>query len=152
MGDCLRAGIPSRYVTSQLGQLSLASLRGRLISSTSFLSRYTAFFSRDAMLARCMLSFLCLSVTSRYCISKRRIEPVLGWHGGFLPPIAHSAVSKFGYLQTLGTSLWYFVPYSGLGNYFATVDLYRKHPRPTSLPSTSERFLVDLVIGFCALH
>ena len=31
MGDCLRAGIPSRYVTSQLGQLSLASLRGRLI-------------------------------------------------------------------------------------------------------------------------
>ena len=29
MGDRLRAGIPSRYVTSQLGQLSLASLRGR---------------------------------------------------------------------------------------------------------------------------
>jgi len=27
----LRAGIPSRYVTSQLGQLSLASLWGRLI-------------------------------------------------------------------------------------------------------------------------
>ena len=27
----LRAGIPSRYVTSQLGQLSLAFLRGRLI-------------------------------------------------------------------------------------------------------------------------
>ena len=31
MGDRLRAGIPSRYVTSQLGQLSLASLRGHLI-------------------------------------------------------------------------------------------------------------------------
>ena len=31
MGDCLWAGIPSRYVTSQLGQLSLASIRGRLI-------------------------------------------------------------------------------------------------------------------------
>ena len=31
MGDRLRAGIPSPYVTSQLGQLSLASLRGRLI-------------------------------------------------------------------------------------------------------------------------
>ena len=31
MGDRLRAGIPSRYVTSQLGQLSLASIRGRLI-------------------------------------------------------------------------------------------------------------------------
>ena len=31
MGDRLRAGIPSRYVTTQLGQLSLASLRGRLI-------------------------------------------------------------------------------------------------------------------------
>ena len=31
MGDRLRAGIPSRYVTSQLGQLSLASLRNRLI-------------------------------------------------------------------------------------------------------------------------
>ena len=31
MGDRLRAGIPSRYVTSLLGQLSLASLRGRLI-------------------------------------------------------------------------------------------------------------------------
>jgi len=29
MGDRLWAGIPSRYVTSQLGQLSLASLRGR---------------------------------------------------------------------------------------------------------------------------
>jgi len=28
MGDRLRAGIPSRYVTSQLRQLSLASLRG----------------------------------------------------------------------------------------------------------------------------
>jgi len=31
MGDRLRAGIPSRYVTSQLGQLSLAFVRGRLI-------------------------------------------------------------------------------------------------------------------------
>jgi len=31
MGNRLRAGIPSRYVTSQLGQLSLASLRRRLI-------------------------------------------------------------------------------------------------------------------------
>jgi len=31
MGDRLRAGIPSRYVTSQLGQLSLASLQGCLI-------------------------------------------------------------------------------------------------------------------------
>jgi len=31
MGDRLRAGIPSRFVISQLGQLSLASLRGRLI-------------------------------------------------------------------------------------------------------------------------
>ena len=31
MGDRLWAGIPSRHVTSQLGQLSLASLRGRLI-------------------------------------------------------------------------------------------------------------------------
>jgi len=31
MGNRLRAGIPSRYVTSQLGQLSRASLRGRLI-------------------------------------------------------------------------------------------------------------------------
>jgi len=31
MGDRLRACVPSRYVTSQLGQLSLASLRGRLI-------------------------------------------------------------------------------------------------------------------------
>ena len=31
MGDRLRAGTPSQYVTSQLGQLSLASLRGRII-------------------------------------------------------------------------------------------------------------------------
>ena len=31
MGDRLRAGIPPRYVTTQLGQLSLASLWGRLI-------------------------------------------------------------------------------------------------------------------------
>ena len=31
MGDRLRAGAPSRYVTSQLGQLSLASLQGRWI-------------------------------------------------------------------------------------------------------------------------
>jgi len=31
MGDRLRAGIPSRYVTSQVGQLSLASLWGHLI-------------------------------------------------------------------------------------------------------------------------
>jgi len=29
VGDRLREGTPSRYVTSQLGQLSLASLRGR---------------------------------------------------------------------------------------------------------------------------
>ena len=31
MGDRLRAGVPSRYATSQLGQLSLASLQGRSI-------------------------------------------------------------------------------------------------------------------------
>ena len=30
MGDRLRAGVPSRYVTSQLGQLSLASIRRRV--------------------------------------------------------------------------------------------------------------------------
>ena len=36
MGDRLRAGIPSRYVTSQLCQLSLASLQGRLIEYRSF--------------------------------------------------------------------------------------------------------------------
>ena len=35
MGDRLRAGIPSRYATSQLGQLSLASLQGRLIEYPS---------------------------------------------------------------------------------------------------------------------
>jgi len=29
MGDCLRAGKPSRYVTSRLGQLGLPSLRSR---------------------------------------------------------------------------------------------------------------------------
>jgi len=29
MGDHLQAGVPSRYVTSQLDQLGLASLRGR---------------------------------------------------------------------------------------------------------------------------
>jgi len=29
MGDCLRAGEPSRHVTSRLGQLSLPSLQGR---------------------------------------------------------------------------------------------------------------------------
>jgi len=34
MSDQLRTGIPSRYVTSQLGQLSLASLRGRLIDTS----------------------------------------------------------------------------------------------------------------------
>ena len=31
MGDRLRAGMPSWYVTCQLGQLSLASIWGRLI-------------------------------------------------------------------------------------------------------------------------
>ena len=31
IGDRLRAGIPSRYVISQLSKLSLASLRSRLI-------------------------------------------------------------------------------------------------------------------------
>jgi len=31
MGDRLQADIPSRYVTSQLTELSLASLQGRLI-------------------------------------------------------------------------------------------------------------------------
>ena len=31
MGDRLQAGMPSQYVTSQLDQLSLASLRGRYI-------------------------------------------------------------------------------------------------------------------------
>ena len=30
MGDRLRAGITSRYVTNQVGQLSLASIRGSL--------------------------------------------------------------------------------------------------------------------------
>jgi len=34
--DRLRAGIPSRYVTSQLGQLSFVFFRGRLIEYTNF--------------------------------------------------------------------------------------------------------------------
>jgi len=37
MGDRLWAGVPSQYVTSQSGQLSLASLRGRLIEYHSLL-------------------------------------------------------------------------------------------------------------------
>jgi len=36
MGYCLRVGVPSQYVTSQLDQLSLASLRRVAKSSTSF--------------------------------------------------------------------------------------------------------------------
>ena len=36
MGDCLRAGLSSHYVTSQLGQLSFASLQGRLIDQGRF--------------------------------------------------------------------------------------------------------------------
>jgi len=36
MGDRLRAGKPSQYVTSHLGQLSLPSLRGRLIEYQPF--------------------------------------------------------------------------------------------------------------------
>jgi len=34
--DRLRAGIPSRYATSQLGQLSIVFLRGRSIKYTNF--------------------------------------------------------------------------------------------------------------------
>jgi len=36
MDDRLRAGIPYRYVTSQLGQLSLASIQGRYIEYQLF--------------------------------------------------------------------------------------------------------------------
>jgi len=44
MGDRLRAGMPSRYVglTSQLGHLSLASLRGRLIDRVPASARVKA--------------------------------------------------------------------------------------------------------------
>jgi len=42
--------------------------------------------------------FVRLSVTIRYCIETTgRIE-----HGGFLPPIPHCVVKKFGFLQKLG--------------------------------------------------
>jgi len=45
---------------------------------------------------------VCLSVTSRYCIRNDwRIELGFG-HGGFLPPILHCVMRKFGYLQKLG--------------------------------------------------
>jgi len=32
MGDCLWTGKPSRYITNHQGQLSLPSLRGRILS------------------------------------------------------------------------------------------------------------------------
>jgi len=51
MGNRLRAGIPSRYVTSQLGQLSLASLLGRLIE----------YQLRDAVLGKLVTSIVPLS-------------------------------------------------------------------------------------------
>jgi len=53
MGDRLRAGIPSRYVTSQLGQLSPASLTGSLngvpaltVANITGTNCYTAFTLR----------------------------------------------------------------------------------------------------------
>jgi len=36
------------------------------------------------------------------------------WHGSFLSPILCCVKRKFGYLQKKGTSLWNFVPNSGL--------------------------------------
>jgi len=38
----------------------------------------------------------------------------LVWGGGFLPPIPDCVIRKYRYVQKLGTSLWDFVPNSGL--------------------------------------
>ena len=61
MGDRLRVGMPSLYVTSQLVQLSLASLRGRLIE---YQLRLSLFFL-SASLARLFFVILFCKVSSK---------------------------------------------------------------------------------------
>jgi len=63
MGNRLRAGIPSRYVTSQLGQLSLASLLGRLIE----------YQLRDAVLGKLVTPIVPLSPKKRNRNSRGKV-------------------------------------------------------------------------------
>ena len=66
------------------------------------------------------------------------------WHGGFLSPIQHCIVRKFGYLQNKGTSVLNFVPNSGLRKF--------RHPRQVDGIVNNTRRRSSLYITFVTVE
>ena len=80
------------------------SWRLRLVHSTSIeLTSISIYFTRDTLLARYLLLSVRPSVRPSQAgiVSKRLDKSSFFWHGGFLPPIPHCVLKKFGNLQKL---------------------------------------------------
>jgi len=78
------------------------------------------FYPCYAILARVLAMALCPSVCVCVCLaqvgvlSKRMNESSWFWHGSFLPPVLHCVKRNLGISKNKGTSIWNFVPNSGL--------------------------------------
>ena len=83
--------------------------------STLAFSRAIVFFVRHFQVVHFQRHrSLSVRLSQAGIVSKRLDESSWFWHGGFLPPIPHCVIRKFGYLQNKGTWLWNTVTNSGL--------------------------------------
>ena len=127
MGDRLRAGIPSRYVTSQLGQLSLASL------PPGSLNRVPASTATHGWMGYCPISLqngngsICLQKYKPYnflhrmpiealCSAGARLLLLVGYEGG-------GNVTSAGWQVTLCDPMWHVRSRSGVATLRTAIHL-----------------------------
>jgi len=85
---------------------------------------------RVLAMALCLYLSVCLSVTSRSSIETDEwIELVLAW--SFVPPILHCVKKKFSIYKNKGTSLWNFVPNSGLRKFCFVISIVETCCQPS---------------------
>ena len=114
------------------------------------------FLPRDAMLARYLLSS-CVCLSQAGTVSKRLDESSWFWHVGFLPPIPHRVIKKFGYLELSQTQDSNFATASRSccqqnsstvelvdDTYDGRRDVYHPSVNCNPLLTPSLRFVVDL--------
>ena len=101
-------------------------------------------------MALCLSLCLCVCHKSDFCRNGWKIRPAF-WHESFLPPVLHCAIRKFWYLQNKGTSVWNFVPNSGLRKFYhgkSTVLSTGRRSSFSATPTTVDEHSSIVILWF----
>jgi len=94
---------------------------------------------------------VCLCLSQLGVLSKRLNKSSWFCHGSFLPPILHCANRKFGYLQK-DTSLWNFVPNSGLRKFCFGISIVKTCYQLSSRNVDAQGVINWTIVGHLSLY